>query len=113
MGGYDGWDPRSGSPPPGGWSAHVDDPHFSKHIQDRDYDDRSAAVHAARERMTMKNELDRPGTDTEDTDPSNVIFRAGYLRGLAAKLEGDEREYVLRASRSLEAFHRSLIKKPA
>lgn len=48
----------------------------------------------------------------DDRDPSNVIFRAGYLQALAYKLEGDDREYVLRASRSLRAYHESLTGKP-
>lgn len=50
--------------------------------------------------------------DTEDTDPSNVMIRAGYLQGLATKTEDDEdREFLLRASRSLKAFAAMLREK--
>lgn len=41
------------------------------------------------------------GVDTEDGDLSNWSFRAGWLRGLALKLFSNDREMVLRASRSL------------
>ncbi len=41
--------------------------------------------------------------DTHDGDPSNMIFRAGYLRGIAHKLgpENEDREWLMRAARSL------------
>lgn len=52
------------------------------------------------------------GVGTEDTDPSNVLVRAGYLRGLAARTEdADDREFLLRASRSLKAFAAMLREK--
>lgn len=47
----------------------------------------------------------------EDSDPGNVTFRAGYLRSLANKLGGEDRKVVLRASRSLRAFHQLLLQK--
>jgi hypothetical protein len=43
--------------------------------------------------------------DTEDSDPSNVMTRAGYLRGLAMRMEDEfDKEFLLKASRSLIAY---------
>lgn len=39
--------------------------------------------------------------DTEDADPLNMRFRAGWLLGLASRLGGDDRTMLLRAARSL------------
>lgn len=47
---------------------------------------------------------DASDVDTEDGDRSNVLLRAGYLQGLATKLEGQDREFLQRASRSLILF---------
>ncbi len=44
-----------------------------------------------------------------DRDPSNVMLRAGYLRGLAEKLApGRDRTFLVRASRSLIAYAQHL-----
>lgn len=45
-----------------------------------------------------------------DNDPSNVLLRAGYLIGMAARLpeDSDDRMYLIRASRSLRAFAQML-----
>lgn len=44
-----------------------------------------------------------------DRDPSNVMVRAGYLRGLAEKLApGRDRTFLVRASRSLIAYAQHL-----
>lgn len=40
-------------------------------------------------------------TNTEDDDPTNMLVRAGYLAGLALRLEGEDCEMVKRAARSL------------
>lgn len=53
-------------------------------------------------RSAAKTEERRP--DEEDREPGNVMIRAGYLRGLAARLTGDDRLFALRASRSLLAY---------
>lgn len=54
-----------------------------------------------------------PDAITEhDRDPGNVQVRAGYLRGLAEKMTGDDRLFLLRASRSLRAFAASLVRTP-
>lgn len=42
-----------------------------------------------------------PFVNCEDVDPENMIVRAGYLRGLATRTESEDREMLLRASRSL------------
>lgn len=48
-------------------------------------------------------EFDEPGDD--DRDRSNILFRAGYLRGLASKLPpGDDRTFLIRSARSLLAY---------
>lgn len=39
-----------------------------------------------------------------DRDVGNVMIRAGYLRGLAERATGDDRMFLLRASRSLLAL---------
>lgn len=39
-----------------------------------------------------------------DRDPANLMIRAGYLRGLAERTTGDDRLFLLRASRSLLAY---------
>lgn len=40
-----------------------------------------------------------------DRHPSNVMMRANYLRGLAARMKDpDDREFLLRAARSLQAY---------
>jgi len=45
-----------------------------------------------------------------DRDPSNVTLRAGYLAGMAAKLPpGDDRTFLMRASRSLRAYAETLL----
>ncbi len=48
------------------------------------------------------------GEDTHDEDPANMLLRAGFLRGLAARLQSTEDEdhsfdciMLKRASRSL------------
>lgn len=44
-----------------------------------------------------------------DTDPSNVLLRAGYIRGMAYRAGNeDDRKWLLRASRSLVAYARVL-----
>jgi hypothetical protein len=40
----------------------------------------------------------------DDKDPANILFRAGFLRSLARKLDGEDRKFVLRAARSLRAY---------
>lgn len=50
--------------------------------------------------------------DTKDDDPDNMLVRAGYLRGLATKHEGEDKEMLLRASRSLMYASRNLQAKP-
>lgn len=48
---------------------------------------------------------EEPDEITEhDTEPSNLLFRAGYLRALAETAKDDDRLWLLRASRSLRAF---------
>lgn len=49
-----------------------------------------------------KEEQKTEPVDTEDWDPGNMLVRAGYLAGVAMKLEGTDREMLLRASRSLQ-----------
>jgi hypothetical protein len=44
----------------------------------------------------------------DDRDPSNLLLRAGYMWGLAAKAEGDDRAFLLKASRSLRAYAEAL-----
>jgi hypothetical protein len=40
-----------------------------------------------------------------DRDRANVVLRAGYLMGMAAKLPpGDDRMFLMRACRSLRAY---------
>ncbi len=51
--------------------------------------------------------------DTEDDDPSNILVRAGYLRGLATRLEGEDLEMVLRASRSLVCAAAVALRSPS
>lgn len=43
------------------------------------------------------------GDDTHDDDPANMMFRAGYLTGMAMRCEqgGDDRKMLQRAARSL------------
>lgn len=44
-----------------------------------------------------------------DRDPANITLRAGYIRGMAMRLPtGDDRTFLLRASRSLLAYARVL-----
>ena len=46
----------------------------------------------------------------QDRDPSNVHLRAGYLAGMAMKLPpGDDRTFLMRASRSLRAYAETLL----
>lgn len=59
----------------------------------------------------LENETDE--VNEHDRDPSNVMLRSGYLLGLAAKSEGEDRKFLLRASRSLRAFHADLTASPA
>jgi hypothetical protein len=40
----------------------------------------------------------------DDSDPGNLLLRAGYMMGLAARALGKDRLFLLRASRSLRAF---------
>jgi hypothetical protein len=55
------------------------------------------------------DEDERIEPDENDRDVSNVLFRAGYVRGLADKLPpGDERMFLLRAYRSLIAYAEAL-----
>lgn len=43
--------------------------------------------------------------DDNDRDPSNVQLRAGYIMGMANRLPpGDDRTFLVRASRSLQAY---------
>ena len=45
-----------------------------------------------------------------DRDPSNVQLRAGYIMGMAMKLPpGDDRTFLIRASRSLRAYADDLL----
>ena len=59
----------------------------------------------------LENETDE--VNEHDRDPSNVMLRAGYLLGLAVRAEGEDRKFLLRASRSLRAFHEALTASPA
>jgi hypothetical protein len=43
-----------------------------------------------------------------DRELGNVLIRAGYLRGLAERWTGEDRVFLLRASRSLRAYAESL-----
>lgn len=47
-----------------------------------------------------------------DADLGNVLFRAGYLAALAARLEGEDAMWVRRAARSLMAYAGSLAGTP-
>ena len=40
----------------------------------------------------------------DDEDPSSLLFRIGYLLGMATRLEGVDRDFVLKAVRSLKAY---------
>lgn len=53
--------------------------------------------------MTDRREDDDVITDN-DRDPGNLWVRAGYLKGMAEKTSGDDRLFLLRASRSLRAW---------
>ena len=46
----------------------------------------------------------------DDQDPANVVFRAGYIHACALKLpaNSEDRTMLLRASRSLIAYARSM-----
>lgn len=44
-----------------------------------------------------------------DIEPGNVMIRAGYLRGLASRMGGQDRAFLLRASRSLSAYAAELM----
>ena len=50
------------------------------------------------------------GITEHDSDPGNVLIRAGALRGMAMRATGDDRLFLLRASRSLLAFAELLRK---
>jgi len=50
--------------------------------------------------------------DTEDADPRNMYVRAGYLYGLASRLDGEDRVMVQRAARSLCAMAEHLDAQP-
>jgi len=40
-----------------------------------------------------------------DSDPGNILLRAGYLRGMAIHARtAEDRKFLLRASRSLRVF---------
>jgi hypothetical protein len=52
----------------------------------------------------MSDEKEPEEITEDDRDPANILFRAGYLRSLANKLDGEDRKFVVRASRSLRAF---------
>lgn len=44
----------------------------------------------------------------EDSEPNNLLLRAGYLFGMAWRLpKGEDRTFLERASRSLIAFART------
>jgi len=43
-----------------------------------------------------------------DRELGNVLVRAGYLRALAEKWTGEDRLFLLRASRSLRAYAETL-----
>jgi hypothetical protein len=48
----------------------------------------------------------------DDRDLSNVHLRAGYLMGMAMKLPpGDDRTFLMRASRSLQAYAEVLLER--
>lgn len=53
---------------------------------------------------------ENPNPNEHDRDPSNLMMRSGYLRGMALKLpQGHEdRKFLLRASRSLLAYANAL-----
>jgi hypothetical protein len=57
--------------------------------------------------------IDAPEDDNEitehDRNPANIMMRAGYLQGLAARASGLDRVFLLRASRSLRAFAETKI----
>lgn len=57
-------------------------------------------MNAPAEHPLLENE---EGTDTQDEDPSNMVFRAGYLVGLSLKIERGhiDRLMLQRAARSL------------
>lgn len=46
----------------------------------------------------------------DDSDPGNLLVRAGYLHGLATRAQGEDQRFLLRASRSLRAFYEHLMK---
>lgn len=52
--------------------------------------------------MSTENQESEGLQDTGDGDPGNMLVRAGYLQGLAMKLDGEDREMLRRASRSLQ-----------
>lgn len=57
--------------------------------------------------MAESTEYDEEAVEPHehDRDPSNVLLRAGYLRGMGFKLpKGEDRTFLLRASRSLVAY---------
>jgi hypothetical protein len=63
--------------------------------------------------MTKKKQFEdeeklEPGD--HDRDPSNILVRAGYLLGMASKIPkgSEDRLFLLRAYRSLLAYHASL-----
>jgi hypothetical protein len=75
----------------------ADDPEFDKIMADA-RDARARRASAA---------------DADDRDPSNVLLRAGYLRGLASRTEGlglsqEDREFLQRAARSLALYAETL-----
>jgi len=59
--------------------------------------------------MTTEEE-DEYAITEHDRDPSNVSLRAGYVLGLAARLDlrAEDRTFLLRASRSLRAYAEAL-----
>lgn len=58
--------------------------------------------------MNVADEPDPEGFEPgeHDRDHSNILLRAGYLRGMAMKFPvgSDDRLFLLRASRSLLAY---------
>jgi hypothetical protein len=53
----------------------------------------------------MNDDAESFEPDANDRDFANVVLRAGYLMGMAAKLPpGDDRMFLMRACRSLRAY---------
>ena len=57
----------------------------------------------------MSDATENPTKDTEDDDPDNMLLRAGYLLGLAMKHQGEDRDMLQKAARSLIRAAEALI----